>query len=510
MTKKRKSIHYIRLISIFLIISALFLTVGWSAFESTMTMDSYAFVRLPSEVRVTGFSVSNTSNGGTSQYTDYNVHLVTANASLPNSDSTITYEVKVTNMQIPSGSSVGIFSATGLPGNLDILSWSSYTLKDKICDDYNANNCGSGAQKTFYITVGYKDLASYDSNNTDYAFDINFDFRYYHDITYYGISGNYPTGILDGDDLEITLNNVSSLELQIMGTGEYLEGTDYTYSNGDLVVTGVDEDLIIRKLPSYTITYNANGGRYNDNSTTNNVTYLWRYNQNNIVAGAEKVPTNGTNILYKWYNEQAFTNEFDKSVEINQSKTVYARWVDAVAEMNGSFYNSIDAAIQQITDNSVTTTINLLKNTQENLSISSGRDLLINLQGHTWSNNGSNTLLTLAGKLTLYDGTITSSYGGTAVINIESTGDLTIDDTTVTATANGKQVIYSYGALKVSGDSYISTSSRQRASIQMLAGGSLEITGGTVIAGGTKSAIEAPISVPITIGDKDGSACWTA
>ncbi len=162
--KKKKKKQYIKIIAYILVLSTFFLSIGWSAYESTMVMDSYAYVRIPSEVRVTGFSLYGVNNGAVGSYEDYNVHYVTANASLPNVNSTVTYEVQITNMQLAQGTSVGILDYSGLPEELDIISWSGYTLKDRICDDQNASDCGSGAQKTFYITVGYKD-ASYDDVN---------------------------------------------------------------------------------------------------------------------------------------------------------------------------------------------------------------------------------------------------------------------------------------------------------------------------------------------------------
>ena len=97
--KKKKKNRYIRLIAYLLVISTLFLSIGWSAYESTMIIDSYAQVRIPSEVRVTGFSLYGVNNGAIGAYEDYNVDYVTANASLPNANSTITYRVEITNMQ---------------------------------------------------------------------------------------------------------------------------------------------------------------------------------------------------------------------------------------------------------------------------------------------------------------------------------------------------------------------------------------------------------------------------
>ncbi len=505
MTKKKKRSHYIRLISICLIIVTLFLSIGWSAYGSTMTMESYAYVRIPSEIRVTGFSISSTSNGGVGLYEDYNVHLVTANASLPNANSTITYAVQVTNVQIPSGTSMGILSATGLPNNLEIVSWSGYNLKEKICDDYDPTDCGSGAQKTFYITVGYKDANSYDSTDTSFVFDIVFDFREYHDITYSGISGNYPAGVLDGDDLEITLSNIDPLLLQVMGSYEYLQNTDYTYANGDLLIEDVQESLIIRNLPTYTITYDANGGSYSGNQTTNAVTYVWRYNQNNIVAGAEIMPTNSNKTFYKWYLDTGFNTEFDITQQITQSRNVYARWVNAVAEMNGTFYTSIDAALNAIVDNTNYTTITLLKDTSEHITIDTPQKVIFDMQNHTLSNSSGLAVITVDGKLKVLNGTITYNQNANGVINVNSGSELTLTNTNVYMTKNnGKQCLYIAGKVLVEGTSELSANSNQRATVQTISGGQFTITGGSIISTGTKSAIVVYGDQYVTIGSHDG------
>ncbi|MBR4231549.1 MAG: InlB B-repeat-containing protein [Bacilli bacterium] len=503
--KKKKKLQYIKMIAYILVLSTLFLSIGWSAYESTMVMESYAYVRIPSEVRVTGFSLYSVNNGAVGAYEDYNVHYVTANASLPNANSTITYEVEITNMQLAQGASVGILDYSGLPEELDIVSWSGYNLKDKICDDQNPSDCGSGAQKTFYITVGYKDASYYDPNDTYFIFDINFDFREFHSITYMNITGNYPTTIIDGDDLDITLNNIPSLQLEVRGTQEYLENTDYTYTNGNLVVDNIEEDLTIRMIPTYTITYNANGGRFNNNQTTNNVTYVWRYNQNNILSGAEIMPTNNGNTFYKWYDDTGYNTEFDITQEINQSKSVYARWVNAVVEMNGTFYTSITNALNAITDNTNYTTITLLKDTSEHISIDTPQKVILDMQNHTISNKTGTAVVTVDGKLKIRNGTITYNNNQNGVINVNSGGDLTLTDTNVSMTKNnGKQCLYIAGNVLVEGNSVLTAVSNQRATVQTISGGQFTITGGSVISTGSKSAIVVYSGQYVTIGTHDG------
>ena len=324
---KKVKAKYIALTTATITVIVILLSIGWAAFNSTLNVESYARARIKSEIRVTGFSVDSTSGTASSAYEDYNVSYVTAQATLPNSNSTVTYEVEITNMQLQAGVTMGIFSATGLPSELAVLSWSGYNLKDKICDDVNTSMCGTGATKTFLITIGYKDAASYTNRtNDDFNFVLNFDFRPFHSITYDSISGNYPSEIIDGDDLDITLSNVTTLQLQVSGTNIYTAGTDYTYNNNRLQMSNVTEDITITKLPIYTVTYNANGGTFDNSATTNPVVYQWINNSNVIIQGTVKTPTSSNGTFDGWYNDQAHTSLFDATAALSADKTVYAKW----------------------------------------------------------------------------------------------------------------------------------------------------------------------------------------
>ena len=323
-----------------LIIIILLLTVGWSSFNSQMYFSSYAYVRVEDDVRVTNFLLNSTNNDGLGLYENFGIDTLYSNISLPNASSTVTYEVEVTNFQVSSGSAYGIFDIRGLPEGLKILS---------------INDCGSGAQKTFYITIGYKNESSFDNTNTDYILNLEVDFREFHHITYDNIEGVYPTEIIDGGTLDITLNNISELELYIRGYEEYIEGIDYTFneSNYNLRFESIKENITIKKLPSYIIIYNANGGYFDndENITTNTVRYIWRNNKNNILSGEVKTPVNSNYVLYDWYYDTSYNNAFNINSEITQNNTIYAKWEDKVAEMNGVFYDSLTDALKDVVAN---------------------------------------------------------------------------------------------------------------------------------------------------------------
>ena len=123
MKRIMKKKQYTTAIAIGLVIITILLSIGWSAFNSSMLIGNYAYVRVPSEVRVTAFSLSQATEDALGTYENFGVDYITADASLPNANSTITYEIEITNMQLAPGVNVGIFSTSSLPEELSILSW---------------------------------------------------------------------------------------------------------------------------------------------------------------------------------------------------------------------------------------------------------------------------------------------------------------------------------------------------------------------------------------------------
>ena len=76
----------------------IFLTVGFSSLSSDLSMNATAVVRIQKDIRVTEVKASNVASSAYSNWEDYNVNGISASAALPNRNSSITYDVKVTNI----------------------------------------------------------------------------------------------------------------------------------------------------------------------------------------------------------------------------------------------------------------------------------------------------------------------------------------------------------------------------------------------------------------------------
>ena len=152
-----------------------------------------------------------------------------------------------------------------------------------------------------------------------------------------------------------------------------------------------------------------------------------------------------------------------------------------VASVNGENCTSIANAIKKVTS-SEKTTITLLMDRNENITIPEGKNIVLDLNGYTLGNNGaSSTVITNNGTLEITNGTVTST-ASSGMINNNSTGKLTIKDGSYIATGS-RQVVYNKGGTATLGGTAIFESETpERATVHNLDNGKLYIEGGTIIA----------------------------
>ncbi len=150
------------------------LTVGFAAFNASLDISSSsALLVQTSDIRVSGITASSSTSSGVSYYELYTDNNVYTSVSLPNSDSTVTYNVKITNI---GNVEAALDSITGLQSNLEIT-LNNYQLNDMLCDDTDNTKCKLGSTSTISMTIGYKQNG-YNSNNTSYTIALDFNFIY--------------------------------------------------------------------------------------------------------------------------------------------------------------------------------------------------------------------------------------------------------------------------------------------------------------------------------------------
>ena len=147
-----------------------FLSVGFSAFQTTLIMtDIVAEVKFDADARVSNFQVDTLNNNAVGSNTDYNYNRIYGNILLPNKDSSVVYEVEVVNL---GNAKVGVSAITGLDPSLNITLSDDYSIGDPIKDEDNQYTLG--AKMKFYITIGYADTAT--PVTTEQSFNLVFDF----------------------------------------------------------------------------------------------------------------------------------------------------------------------------------------------------------------------------------------------------------------------------------------------------------------------------------------------
>ena len=157
----------------FLILAiVLMLTFGYALYTDTLAIDAgTAVIRLVRDIRLTGLNVQGGTNGGSASTSVYGVTSIETDISLPNSDSTVTYEVQVTNI---GNVEQGLHTITGLPSNLK-YELTNYNIETTLCDTVNPTKCKLGSVTVFNITIMY-DENGYDGLDTDFSLHLDFDF----------------------------------------------------------------------------------------------------------------------------------------------------------------------------------------------------------------------------------------------------------------------------------------------------------------------------------------------
>ena len=245
-----------------------------------------------------------------------------------------------------------------------------------------------------------------------------------------------------------------------------------------------------------TVSFDSNGGT---------VTETEKKVEINTTVGTLPSPTRTNYEFNGWYTEAEGGRKIDSNEIINDNITFYAQWTNEedliTAEINGTTYNTLQKAINDVPKNGTATTINLKRNTSEQITISTGQNIILNLQNYTINNKGVTPVISNNGTLTISNGYIKSNTTQGA-INNEKNGKLTIIDTTIEATGT-KQALYNNGGTAtITGSSLLSSTSDSRATVHNLANGTITITGGTIISTGF-NAIENVAT--LNIGTKDGN-----
>ena len=149
------------------------LTLGYSALNEEIKITGEAFVRPVKDVRITDVRLSETANEGLNSYNNFNINNINVGASLPQINSTVTYEVDISNIgDVP----VIVKSITPDYGNNSNIEYVIDEIEvGKTIINTNANNMGKPT--TIKVTVKYKDGVTTIPTDSNASLKLTFEFK---------------------------------------------------------------------------------------------------------------------------------------------------------------------------------------------------------------------------------------------------------------------------------------------------------------------------------------------
>lgn len=192
------------------------------------------YQELETDIKLTSFYKDSSNNAASfgERMTDTSF---SADLSLPNESSYVTYKVQVTNY---GSRKMGILNISGLPSNLS-YELVDYNLKDMICN--SDGKCNWGASKDFYIKIKYN---SYVASKTNYHINLSFDFKPFYEVTYKNINkSSLVYNVFYNETLNVNIGYDVAPGVKFL-RGNVLND-EFKYLNGNFTASNVLNDVIV-------------------------------------------------------------------------------------------------------------------------------------------------------------------------------------------------------------------------------------------------------------------------
>lgn len=157
MVRKEKTNKYriFSLVFVFLTISILSLTIGFSAYSTSLAINGKALVRPIKESRITDMKISKVTNNAVISSFDYTAYSIISDITLDNYNSTVTYNITLTNLSSENLVITKVNNQVYSNSNIE------YTF-DGI--EINKTKIKPASQYTFKVTFKYKTKNISDKN----------------------------------------------------------------------------------------------------------------------------------------------------------------------------------------------------------------------------------------------------------------------------------------------------------------------------------------------------------
>ena len=290
-------------------------------------------------------------------------------------------------------------------------------------------------------------------------------------------SSSYPDSVGYMGTYSYTFAIPPVIQSITMGGNALVLNTDYTYTaNGTLTIPNVTGNLVIQgdaASQNVNVTFDIDG-----NTTTETIV------QGATVSKPSQDPVKTGYGFLGWVD--ANDAYFNFSTPILTDITLYAKFMQGVvAEINGTYYQTLQAAIADVPTDNTETTIKILTNINENNTIAQGKNIVLNIQSFTLGNSNNGEFMSIYGTLKIMNGKIETS-GTTTTLTNYSTGKIIITGGDLKCTG-GKSVINNWGGIvEISGNPHLTSATTgnysgiDRGTIQNYENGILTVTGGII------------------------------
>ena len=245
-----------------------------------------------------------------------------------------------------------------------------------------------------------------------------------------------------------------------------------------------------------TITFDANGGTVSETERTV---------RRGTAIGPLPIPVLTGYTFDGWFTDPTNGVEITSNTIATIDIDCFAHWTENtevfVAKIGTTEYHTLAEALTAVPSNTETT-IQLIRNAIENITVASNKNIILDLQSYTLTSADNSAVIVNKGTTKLISGTITTNSTSTSAINNDSTGRFTMTGGSIIATGQRQAIYNDGGTVNITGVAYLQASTGIRATVQNLNNGTMTITGGTIISINQEAVKNA--GGKLTIGSKDG------
>jgi len=173
---------------------------------------------------------------------------------------------------------------------------------------------------------------------------------------------------------------------------------------------------------------------------------------------------------------------------------------DKVARIGENYFDTLQDAINAVPKTNEEKTIELLKNTSEELTVAANQSINFNFNNYTVSNKGNKPVIENKGTIKISNGKIMSAAATQGAVNNQSGGTIKMSGGKIIV-SGGRQALYNNGGtVEISGNAYLESAASARSAVQNQANSTMTILGGTIV-----STAESGLSNygTLTIGTED-------